>query len=206
MHLCQLFDTNDKRLKKLKALNKKEFVFKTMARSNLNISSFLSEAFLSAQQPSDESRCIKVLIEGESLTLASVINRQRDVGSDFDELALPALNQHEASILLFSLADGHKDNQKWLLVSYIPDGCKVRDKMLYSSSREDLKRALGLSFFTAEYSANSLDEVRWDLVKAYLSNDRCNEIFLSEAERIVQDEKVRGHNAPFRYISQLSIN
>ena len=177
-----------------------------MARSNLNISSFLSEAFLSAQQHSDESRCIKVLIQGESLTLASVINRQRDVGSDFDELALPALNQHEASILLFSLADGHKDNQKWLLVSYIPDGCKVRDKMLYSSSREDLKRALGLSFFTAEYSANSLDEVRWDLVKAYLSNDRCNEIFLSEAERIVQDEKVRGHNAPFRYISQLSIN
>lgn len=161
-----------------------------MARSNLDISSSLTEAFLSAQQPSDESRCIKVLIVGESLNLATIINRQGSVGSDFDALAVSALNEHEASILLFSLEEGLEDRQKWLLVSYIPDGCKVRDKMLYSSSKDDLKRALGLGFFAAEYSANSIDEVSWDLVKSYLSNDRCNDIYLSEAERIIQDEKV----------------
>lgn len=34
-----------------------------------------------------------------------------------------------------------------------------RHKMLYSSSRDDLKRSLGLAFFAGDFNANALDEV-----------------------------------------------
>ena len=161
-----------------------------MARSNLNISSTLTETFLTAQQSSSGIRCIKVAIDGETLNCFSVIERSGCVKSDFDSLTISALNEMEASIILFCLSDEGADIRKWLLISFIPDGCKVRDKMLYSSSRDDLKRALGLGFFVAEYSANTLDEVKWDLVSSYISNNRQNDQFLSDAERIIQDEKV----------------
>ena len=63
--------------------------------------------------------------------------------------------------------------------------------MLYSSSRDDLKRALGLGFFSQDYAANTLTEVTWDLLKSYLSNDHRKEEYLSDKERMVRDEKVR---------------
>ena len=46
-------------------------------------------------------------------------------------------------------------------VGYI-DGCKVRDKMLYSSSREDLKRNLGLGQFVPDYPANVVSDLSWN--------------------------------------------
>lgn len=168
-----------------------------MARSNLNISTTLTEAFLSAQQPSSGVRCIKVTIEGETINSSSTSQRDGSIQSDFDSIAVSMLNENEATILLFSMSDDDLDRRNWLLVSYIPDGCKVRDKMLYSSSRDDLKRALGLGFFVAEYSANTLEEVTWDLVSAYISNNRSNDLFLSDAERSIQDEKVFILSSPF---------
>lgn len=44
---------------------------------------------------------------------------------------------------------------RWVLLAWVPDTAKVRDKMLYSSSRDDLKRSLGLGYFVTEYYANS---------------------------------------------------
>ncbi|CAM9837470.1 unnamed protein product, partial [Phaeothamnion confervicola] len=48
-------------------------------------------------------------------------------------------------IFLFRLGqDGTSSAaRKWLLVAYVPDDAPVRQKMLYSSSRQDLKAALG---------------------------------------------------------------
>ena len=127
-----------------------------MARSNLNISSALTEAFLSAQQYSIGTRCIKVLIEGETLILSNIISRLNNVEADFNSLVTSTLDANQATILLFCLSDQAIEKQNWLLLSFIPDGCKVREKMLYSSSRDDLKRALGLGFFSQDYYANTL--------------------------------------------------
>jgi hypothetical protein len=43
----------------------------------------------------------------------------------------------------------------WVLIAWVPDNARVRDKMLYSSSRDDLKRALGLGYFRGEFYANA---------------------------------------------------
>ena len=162
-----------------------------MARSNLHISSALTEAFLSAQQYSLETRCIKVLIEGETLILSSVIRRANNAQTDFDSLVTTALDVNQATILLFCLSDQAIEKQNWLLLSFIPDGCKVREKMLYSSSREDLKRALGLGFFSQDYYANTLAEMKWEHLKAYMSNDHRKDEYLSEKEKMIREEQVR---------------
>ena len=66
-------------------------------------------------------------------------------------------------MLLYRLGDDSIDkSKKWLLIAWVPDGCKVRDKMLYSSSREDLKRILGASLFTTDYAASSVSDLSWE--------------------------------------------
>jgi hypothetical protein len=177
------------------------FHLSNMARSNLHISPSLTEAFLSAQQFSIGTRCIKVLIEGETLILSSIIPRVNNAQEDFDSLATSTLDANQATILLFCLTDQAIEKQNWLLLSFIPDGCKVREKMLYSSSREDLKRAMGLGFFSQDYSANTLPEIKWALLKAYMSNDHRKEEYLSEKEKMIREEQV---SYDFKSIALLS--
>jgi hypothetical protein len=62
--------------------------------------------------------------------------------------------------------------------------------MLYSSSREDLKRQLGVGCFAAEYAANVKAELSWDQVSAYISRDKADPSMMSDKERLVQEEKV----------------
>ena len=145
---------------------------------------------MSAQQFSIGTRCIKVLIEGETLILSSIIPRVTNAQEDFDSLATSTLDANQATILLFCLSDQAIEKQNWLLLSFIPDGCKVREKMLYSSSREDLKRAMGLGFFSQDYSANTLPEIKWVHLKAYMSNDHRKEEYLSEKEKMIREEQV----------------
>lgn len=79
------------------------------------------------------------------------------------------------------------DSSRWVLVAWIPDNCKVRDKMLYSSSREDIKKALGLGYFMSEYYANSKEDLTWAQVLAYASKSEVDGP-LTEKERLIQDE------------------
>ena len=39
---------------------------------------------------------------------------------------------------------------QWILLAYTPDGSKVRDRMLYASTRDTLKKELGRSYFVDE--------------------------------------------------------
>jgi hypothetical protein len=53
----------------------------------------------------------------------------------------------------------------------------------------DLKRSLGIGYFSSEYFATSYAEVSWDQVEAYRSRDT-SAVFLSEKERLIIEEKV----------------
>lgn len=158
-----------------------------MARANLTISNEITEAFLQAQE-SRSVRILKIKIEGESMKLDGQLNAVGGPKADFDSILRDSLNETEALFLIFSLADAPSDPQSWLLVCWVPDGCKVRDKMLYSSSREDLKRTLGLGYFAAEYSANLKSDMTWDLYQLSQNRDFGTDI-LTDTERLVLEEK-----------------
>ena len=61
--------------------------------------------------------------------------------------------------------------------------------MLYSSSKEDLKRNLGAGYFKTEFSANVLADVTWDSYLGSLERGLDSDL-LTETERLVLEEKV----------------
>jgi len=61
--------------------------------------------------------------------------------------------------------------------------------MLYSSSREDLKRNLGAGYFRTDYAGNYKTDITWENYLLSLHKGFDSEI-LTEAERMLIEEKV----------------
>lgn len=159
-----------------------------MARANLSINDDIVSAFLSANGDDSDTRFVVVGIKGEELVLCSVRPRLSTAAEDFNTSLGHALKDDEAALVLFCLTDELAVAKRWLLIAWIPDHCKIRDKMLYSSSREDLKHGLGLGHFEADYAANCKADLTWDLYKASTATD--NDNALSEKEIAITQEKV----------------
>ena len=163
-----------------------------MARANLNVSTEILEAFTSAQQNTDltGARYLKVVIEGETLILRSIGVREGSSERDFNELVDEALDVSQAAFVVFCVTDSVGDVPKWLLMAWVPEGCTVREKMLYSSSREDLKKAIGVGHFISEYAANTREDANWADVSSYLTREKIDPSLYSEKERLIKEEKV----------------
>ena len=158
------------------------------ARANLNVSPQVTEEFVNAQE-SRNVRIMKIRIEGENLVLGNVILKEQSAAEDFDVLLVSSLEDSEAAFILFCLTDDPQAAQNWLMVTWIPDGCRVRDKMLYSSSRDDLKRKIGLGYFKSEYAANYRSDISWSHYLSSLEKETSLDV-LTENERLLQEEKV----------------
>jgi twinfilin len=101
---------------------------------------------------------------------------------------------NEAALIVFCLdvrAQGIPS--KWVLLAWVPDDCKVRDKMLYSSSREDLKRSLGLGYFVGEYYANTRADLTWTQFVDYIARERTDGP-LTMKEQLILEEKALTHS------------
>lgn len=135
-----------------------------MARANLTLSAELERAFADAQ--SGKVRLVKIAVEGEAFVLAGVGNATSDVRQDAASVAQSQLQPESAAFVLFCL-DVNVPALRWILLAFVPEGVSVRDKMLYSSSRESLKKQLGMNYFVGEFHAT--ETVRYVCMN-YLSN------------------------------------
>ena len=90
---------------------------------------------------------------------------------------------------IYNISDETNSLQSWILIAWVPEECRVRDKMLYASSREDIKLNLGATFFATEYYANNLSDLTWQSYQQSLQKDFGVEI-LSENEKLIKEEKV----------------
>ena len=165
-----------------------------MARANLNVSEEISSAFLKAQE-SSTTRALVVGITGEELILRQIVDKTGDTNEDFNYLKESALEENVASMILFckDTEDGGAQKKSWFLLCWIPELATVRDKMIYSSSREDLKRHLGVGHFVAggDYTANVFSDIDYSSYLAYTDKDsRDNTIFKSAQELLVNEERI----------------
>jgi len=73
---------------------------------------------------------------------------------------------------------------------YVPEGtAQVRDKMLYASSRDTLKKDLGRSFFVEDYFASDPNEITYAAYTASRAADTATtDSLLTAAERAKKDE------------------
>jgi len=77
---------------------------------------------------------------------------------DFD-LVPPALSDNEASYVLYRTDEKQAtDSYLFYLLCYVPDKCKVRDKMVYASTRANLKSGLGANNFIDDIFGSTRDD------------------------------------------------
>ncbi|KAH7890002.1 actin depolymerizing protein [Phlebopus sp. FC_14] len=124
------------------------------ATSGIGVSEELTQAF-SAAIDAGNVRFIKVAIQNESLVPVTSVDV---TGSLDDDLAsLPNyLEDQKACYILVRLDD---PSSEWLAVSYVPDDAKVKEKMLYASTRNALTKSLGSTLFTDALFATSKSDV-----------------------------------------------
>jgi twinfilin len=130
-----------------------------MAKAQLHLSSELERAFADAQ--GGKVRFVKIAIVGEDFTLAAVGAASSDPRRDCAALTAPeapVLVAGEAAFVLFCL-DVNVPALRWVLLAFVPESVGVRDKMLYSSSRESLKKQLGPNYFVGEFHTTELVRV-----------------------------------------------
>jgi twinfilin len=124
---------------------------------------------------------------------------------DFENGLTTSLTETSAVLVVFCAEERSASHPcKWILIAWVPDNCKVRDKMLYSSSREDMKKSLGLGYFSGEYYANSLADMTWEQFSDYISKDRTDGP-LSMKEQLILEEKVHPYYIFVVTVSQAKV-
>mmetsp|Transcript_6208 Transcript_6208/g.18805 ORF Transcript_6208/g.18805 Transcript_6208/m.18805 type:complete len:309 (+) Transcript_6208:28-954(+) len=151
-----------------------------MARAYLGVDDALRECFVGCQEDGSV-RWVAAKIEGEKVCLVTTSKVSGSVEEDFEGIR-EVIASDEPMFVLF--ATETEQPRSWMLLAWVPDAAAPRLKMLYSSSREDLKSGLGSGYFTRkDYCANHADDVAWSQVTAVSSAP------LTEAEVLLAEEK-----------------
>ena len=162
-----------------------------MARAHLPVDVELASAFLQAQSQDSKVAWIACTIKGEAVCL---IKAHEDAESELtavvDSLkaSVPLSDEQPAFVLI--ARERTPTARRWQLLNWAPDCAPPRLKMLYSSTREDLKQSLGAGFFAShrDYSAFDSDLSGEALLAAETKSD---EAPLTDAERLENEERTR---------------
>ncbi|KAF9453252.1 actin depolymerizing protein [Macrolepiota fuliginosa MF-IS2] len=135
------------------------------ASSGITVTPDLTAAFADALK-SDSVRFLKVVIHNESL----VHELSLDAAGSFEE-DLAKLQDNDIisdNVPAYVLAKLDPPSADWIAFSYVPDSAKVRDKMLYASSRSALLKSLGSTVFTDSIFATSKADLTAEAYQAHL--------------------------------------
>ncbi|KAH7908584.1 actin depolymerizing protein [Hygrophoropsis aurantiaca] len=124
------------------------------ALSGIGVSEELVQAFSSAVESKDV-RFIKIIIQNESLVPATVLNISGSLDEDLAQLE-DILEDTEPAYVLARLDEPQSE---WLVINYVPESAKVRDKMLYASTRNSLTKSLGSAVFTDSLYATAKSDL-----------------------------------------------
>ncbi|KAJ3728671.1 hypothetical protein C8R42DRAFT_706999 [Lentinula raphanica] len=135
------------------------------ATSGIGASQDLSSQFSSAVE-SKSTRFFKVSIQNESLVHDQSIPIE---GSFIDDLVkLQELLQDDVPAYVLAKLD--EPSTDWLAIYYVPDSAKVRDKMLYASTRASLLKILGSTAFSDSLFATSKSDLTPEAYLAHLKH------------------------------------
>ena len=107
----------------------------------------LSALFTAQQAEGVESplASIKVAIADETFVLAGTTPSAGDEATDFAQMKATL----EADCACYVLFRRRVATEPWALLSFVPDTAPIKEKMLLSSSKEALKKALAASMHVA---------------------------------------------------------
>jgi len=157
--------------------------------SGILVSKQLDQAFAKARTEGGV-RWIKVEITVDSNPEEMVCVKENKLGdfeSDVNGLQEELQPKHPCYILFRKDSKNVQEElgYDWLLISFVPDGSPVKSRMLYASSRDNLKKGLGSSYFTYEIHASEKDEVTLNTVN---NSNKKEAHVLTESEIQVKHE------------------
>jgi len=125
-------------------------------QSGISVTHELNDAFGTART-TPTVRWLKAQIKDESVVLV----KTQPLGSSFEKDFETIANELQPKIpcyIIFRLDTTNITGFEWALFSYVPDGSTVRDRMLYASSRDTVKRQLGLTYFAHDLHGTTKEE------------------------------------------------
>jgi len=158
--------------------------------SGIVVSKQLTESF-GANLTSNQYRVFKVQIQNEA-ELVDVAQQgvSGDWEQDFASVA-PLLEATEPCFILYRLDSSNNLGHEWVLITYVPDKAKVRQKMVYSSTKASLKMSLGGGRFSQEIHATTPNDLTLDSYKKYIAHQQA-EAPLTRAEIDRKEEEEQG--------------
>ncbi|KAI9364327.1 hypothetical protein BD770DRAFT_379775 [Pilaira anomala] len=139
-------------------------------QSGIQVSEELSKLFADAVSTGN-TRMIRVSIEHESLVPSGTSTVQDGFEQDYKKYIEEYLEDAKPSYIFVRLDEKTSDNEyKWIFLCYVPDNAKVRDKMLYASTRATLTRELGDYRFVDNIYGTEKAEFTWDGYKKHLAH------------------------------------
>jgi len=153
--------------------------------SGIPVSSQLKDCF--GTLISGKNRLVKVQIENEQLVPVST----KPVSGNFDgDLKyIPGLLDDGVPCYVIYKTDS--DQVQFILFFYVPSKSKVKDKMLYASTRSNLKQGLGNNYFADEVFGDSANDFSSEGYKHHVESKK-TEAPLTEQERIKRNEMETG--------------
>lgn len=111
-----------------------------------------------AKAKNGKLRVVKVSIENEELTCTGTAEVKKDWLKDYDKLIAPMIEEQTPCYILYRLDSKTSLGYAWLLLSWVPDGASIRQKMVYASTKATLKTEFGSAHITEELHATSREE------------------------------------------------
>jgi len=155
--------------------------------SGIEVSDQLRNAFVETARAGG-SRFLKAQIEEEKdIELKQEVQAQEDWENDFN-LVPPVLEPKQASYILFR-TDKQNDqgNFVWHLLCYVPDKAPVRQKMVYASTRANLKIGLGTHYFLEDIFGTNPSDFDYKGYKAFEKHQSASAP-LTEGEKLKEEE------------------
>ncbi|PBK64439.1 actin depolymerizing protein [Armillaria solidipes] len=134
------------------------------ATSGIGVSPELSAQFSTAVESKD-IRFIKVSIDNELLVHDLSVPIQGTLVEDLAKLQDPEIISDDVPAYILVRLD--EPPTQWLVIDYVPEGTKIRSKMLYAASRGSLTRSLGSSIFTDSIFATSKEDLTAEAYAAH---------------------------------------
>jgi len=149
-------------------------------------SSGIPDSFGSSITAKDK-RLFKVQIQNEQLVEISSKPFNSNWESDLTAVT-ELLDKDQASYIIFR---NDSETAQFILFCFVPDKAKVKDKMLYASTRSNLKQQLGLNFFVDEVFGTIPGDFTLNGYKHHVESKK-SEAPLTEHEQMRNQERTSG--------------
>jgi twinfilin-like protein len=157
--------------------------------SGIPVSKSLSDTF-GAALTSEQTRFVKAQIVNDEIVPTASCPIGGDYEEDLDKIP-SYLDPTDPCYILFRLDEKNAHGNLWVMMCYVPDKAKVREKMTYASSRSNLKKQLGGTYFSSEIFGTVGGDFNKQGYKAFVAMQK-SETPLTWTERQSIQEKEQG--------------